>query len=121
MKRNWLIINLESGISLWYWNRRHVGSYILVLPNLQPMPGRRNNYDKQRRGARPKYLIRDRDSKYATNFSAVAAGSDIKELRSPYRVRMEFAKDSWLVCAENVWTKLSSRSVFFVQISVIRG
>jgi len=30
-----------------------------------------------------KYLIRDRDSKYATHFSTVAAG--IKELKTPYR------------------------------------
>jgi putative transposase len=34
----------------------------------------------------PKYLIRDQDSKYATQFSKVAAGSDIKELITPYRV-----------------------------------
>ena len=34
-------------------------------------------------GKGPKYLIRDRDSKYATHFSAVAAG--IKELETPYR------------------------------------
>ena len=36
-------------------------------------------------GKGPKYLIRDRDSKYASHFSAVAAGSGIKELRTPYR------------------------------------
>ena len=34
-------------------------------------------------GKGPKYLIRDRDSKYATHFSAVVAG--IKELKTPYR------------------------------------
>lgn len=34
-------------------------------------------------GADPKYLIRDRDRKYATHFSAVAAG--IQELKTPYR------------------------------------
>jgi len=34
-----------------------------------------------RRG--PKYLIRDRDSKYATHFSTVTAG--MKELKTPYR------------------------------------
>jgi len=34
-------------------------------------------------GKGPKYLVRDRDSKYATHFSA-AAGS-IKELKTPYR------------------------------------
>ena len=34
-------------------------------------------------GKGPKYLIRDRDKKYATHFSAVAAG--IKELKTPYR------------------------------------
>jgi hypothetical protein len=34
-------------------------------------------------GAGPKYLIRDRDSKYATHFSAV--GASIKEVETPYR------------------------------------
>jgi putative transposase len=34
-------------------------------------------------GKGPKYLIRDRDSKYAKHFSAVSAG--IKELKTPYR------------------------------------
>jgi transposase InsO family protein len=34
-------------------------------------------------GNSPKYLIRDRDSKYATHFSAV--GASIKELKTPYR------------------------------------
>ena len=33
----------------------------------------------------PKYLLHDRDSKYASHFSAVAIGSGIKELRTPYR------------------------------------
>lgn len=37
-------------------------------------------------GQGPKYLIRDRDSKYATHISAGAAGSGIKERRTPYRV-----------------------------------
>lgn len=36
-------------------------------------------------GKGPKYLIRDRDSKYGTQFSAVAVSSGIKELRTPYR------------------------------------
>ena len=36
-------------------------------------------------GQGPKYLLHDRDSKYASHFSAVAAGSGIKELRTPYR------------------------------------
>jgi len=36
-------------------------------------------------GQRPQYLIRDRDSKYARHFSAVAAGSGIQELKTPYR------------------------------------
>jgi transposase InsO family protein len=36
-------------------------------------------------GKGPKYLLHDRDSKYAAHFSAVAAGSGIKELRTPYR------------------------------------
>ena len=36
-------------------------------------------------GQGPKYLLHDRDSKYASHFSAVASGSCIKELRTPYR------------------------------------
>ena len=36
-------------------------------------------------GSGPQYLIRDRDSKYARQFSAVAAGSGIQELKTPYR------------------------------------
>jgi putative transposase len=36
-------------------------------------------------GQGPKYLIHDRDSKYAAHFSAVAAGTGIHELRTPYR------------------------------------
>jgi transposase InsO family protein len=36
-------------------------------------------------GRGPKYLIRDRDRKYGTHFSAVAVGSGIKELQTPYR------------------------------------
>ncbi len=36
-------------------------------------------------GQRPKYLIRDLDSKYARHFSAVVAGSGIQELKTPYR------------------------------------
>jgi putative transposase len=35
-------------------------------------------------GKGPKYLIRDRDSKYATHFSTVAVSSGIKELRILY-------------------------------------
>ena len=36
-------------------------------------------------GQGPKYLLHDRDSKYASHFSAVATGSGIQELRTPYR------------------------------------
>jgi transposase InsO family protein len=36
-------------------------------------------------GRGPKYLIRDRDKKYAACFSAVAMGSGIKEVKTPYR------------------------------------
>ena len=36
-------------------------------------------------GRGPKYLVRDRDSKYAPRFSAVAASSSIQELKTPYR------------------------------------
>jgi transposase InsO family protein len=45
---------------------------------------------QQLREARPwgrclKYLLHDRDSNYASHFSAVVAGSGIKELKTPYR------------------------------------
>ena len=36
-------------------------------------------------GQGPKYLIHDRDCKFASHFSAVATGSGIKELKTPYR------------------------------------
>jgi putative transposase len=36
-------------------------------------------------GKGPKYLIRDRDRKYATHFSAVADDTGIKELKTTYR------------------------------------
>jgi putative transposase len=36
-------------------------------------------------GKGPKYLICDRDKKYATHFSAVAMSSGIKELKTPFR------------------------------------
>lgn len=36
-------------------------------------------------GEGPKYLLHDRDSKYGPHFSAVAVGSNIQELRTPYR------------------------------------
>ena len=36
-------------------------------------------------GEGPKYLIRDRDKKYATHFSTVADATGIKELKTPYR------------------------------------
>jgi putative transposase len=36
-------------------------------------------------GKAPRYLIRDRDTKYGRRFSAVAASSGIRELKTPYR------------------------------------
>ena len=36
-------------------------------------------------GEGPKYLIRDNDGKYGQQFSAVAAGTGIKEIRTPYQ------------------------------------
>lgn len=36
-------------------------------------------------GQSPKYLIRDRDSKFGPNFTRVAATSGIKILKTPYR------------------------------------
>ncbi len=44
-------------------------------------------------GQGPKYLIRDRDSKYASHFSIVTTGSGIQELRMPYRAPR--AKGIW--------------------------
>jgi putative transposase len=36
-------------------------------------------------GRESKYLVRDRDSKYAAHFSAVTVSSGIQELKTPYR------------------------------------
>jgi transposase InsO family protein len=36
-------------------------------------------------GEHPKYLIRDRDSKYGSRFSALATRSDIEVIKTPYR------------------------------------
>ena len=36
-------------------------------------------------GVGPKYLIRDNDSKFGQQFSAVASGTGIKEIRTPYQ------------------------------------
>ncbi len=36
-------------------------------------------------GSGPRYLIRDRDRKYGSQFSCVAASTGIKELKTPYR------------------------------------
>jgi len=36
-------------------------------------------------GRGPKYLRQDRDGKYGEQFSSVAAGTGIKELKTPYR------------------------------------
>jgi len=48
------------------------------------MNGRRSSSGKRHHGGKgPKYLIRDRDKKYATHFSAVAGS--IKEVETPYR------------------------------------
>ena len=54
-------------------------------------------------GKGPKYSIRDRDKKYATHFSAAAAG--IKELKTLYPTPQAngFVKGSWAACAENAW------------------
>jgi hypothetical protein len=58
------------------------------------MNGRQQLQEATPWGKGSKYLIHDRDKKYATHFSAVAAG--IKELETPYRTpqRMGFAKGS---------------------------
>jgi len=36
-------------------------------------------------GEGPKYLIRDNDTKFGQHFSAVASGTGIKEIRTPYQ------------------------------------
>ena len=56
-------------------------------------------------GKGPKYLIRDRDSRYATHFSAVLLAQASKSCRRyiERRKRMGFVKGSWAVFAENVW------------------
>ncbi|HLO17086.1 MAG TPA: hypothetical protein VK206_19790 [Anaerolineales bacterium] len=56
-------------------------------------------------GRGPKYLIRDRDKKYATRFSGVALGSGIKEVKTSieHPKRMGFAKGSWAVFEGNAW------------------
>jgi len=64
-------------------------------------------------GQGPKYLLHDRDSKYASHFSAVAAGSGIKELRTPFRApranggweRFRHSPPAvWAACEEKAWT-----------------
>ncbi len=42
-------------------------------------------------GARPRYLVRDRDSKYGPTFARVAAASGITELRTAYRAPQQNA------------------------------
>ncbi|MBC8445571.1 MAG: transposase, partial [Chloroflexi bacterium] len=47
---------------------------------------RPSSYAKPCPGAKPpKYLIRDRDSKYGRRFSTIAASSGIKELKTPFQ------------------------------------
>ncbi len=50
-----------------------------------------------------KYLIRDRDKKYATRFSVVAVGSGIKEVKTPYRTPQAngICEMFWAVFEEN--------------------
>jgi putative transposase len=52
---------------------------------LRPMPGRRVPLrEATPYGQGPKYLIRDRDSKFGPSFARVAATSGIKVLKTPY-------------------------------------
>ena len=59
-------------------------------------------------GKRPKYLLRDRDSQYASHFSAVPASSCIKELKTPYRAPRAngICERFMAACEENDWTTL---------------
>jgi hypothetical protein len=61
-------------------------------------------------GKGPKYLIHDRDSKYVSHFSAVAASSGIKEEKNLIECHepMAFAKGLWAACDENAWIIFSS-------------
>ena len=59
-------------------------------------------------GRGPKYLIRDRDKKYATRFSVVALGSGIKEVKTPYRTPQangiceRFMGSLWRECLDHI-------------------
>jgi len=57
-------------------------------------------------GRGSKYLIRDRDSKYAARFSAVAVSSGIQELKTPYRTPRANG-----ICEGNAWITFSSKMV----------
>ena len=57
-------------------------------------------------GRGPQYLIRDRDSKYAARFSAVAVSSGIQELKTPYRTPRANG-----ICEGNAWITFSSKMV----------
>lgn len=46
-------------------------------------------------GKGPKYLLHDRDSKYASHFSTMVAGAGIKELKTPYRTPRAKDHDSY--------------------------
>ena len=75
----------DRGISLSLWKSKLGGSCIPLLLHPRPTNGPHSSCARQHLGVRLKYLLHDRDSKYASHFSAVAAGSGIKELRTPYR------------------------------------
>jgi hypothetical protein len=57
-------------------------------------------------GHRPRYLIRDRDSKYGPAFSRVAAATGIEELRTAYRApgRTPSASGSSAASGASAWT-----------------
>ena len=57
-------------------------------------------------GQGPKYLIRDRDSKFGPSFAHLAATSGIKILKTPYRTPR--ANAIWAVCDESVSITYSS-------------
>ncbi len=69
-------------------------------------------------GKGPKYLIHDRDSKYASHFSAVVAGSGIKELKTPFRAPR--AKDYDSYCTLFVLSSNISASANWLRLDRLR-
>ncbi len=69
-------------------------------------------------GKSPKYLIHDRDSKYASHFSTVVAGAGIKELKTPFRAPQ--AKDYDSYCTLFVLSSNISASANWLRLDRLR-